>query len=469
LAPIIDNLLYAVSNEPPVARSYIPLFGFALTLTKNPYEFIYWLHHQYGNRVTVNIMSRRFLFLNEQTTFMNRIVKDPTFTLDFLDKISHNGGGLRWECIQNEEAKRMIVQEYHEYLYGQELVVLNHKTCEYLIERLTVDRLLSSSSETVNLFDYFGEIIFDTAVTVLYGETFARSQPDIYSSCRTFEAVIGTMMLDIPFKSFFLRSTIRQRNQFIERFLDLKPNDDMSKLILARIESMANLDDGRVFNEWDRAGQHALLLWAAIINTGSFACWALVDLLLHHDALEAVNHELNTTVKNLTSLYNKETLDELRILDSCIHETMRRISPSVTQRQAGQNVIVTCTDGTQIGIRKNDIVVYPSILKHFDSEIYDHPYEYHYDRFIKQQSKVLPLILFGMGSRMCPGRYWAINKIKLFLAIVLIKLDIQLLMDDDYKQKMRTRLNFQLSNLFTNLGPHEKDKHQFRIRYSMKK
>ncbi|CAF5125408.1 unnamed protein product, partial [Rotaria sp. Silwood1] len=47
---------------------------------------------------------------------------------------------------------------------------------------------------------------------------------------------------------------------------------------------------------------------------------------------------------------------------------MRRVSPSVTQRQAGQNVIVTCTDGTQIGIRKNDIVVYPAILKHFDSE-----------------------------------------------------------------------------------------------------
>ncbi|CAF1091953.1 unnamed protein product [Rotaria sp. Silwood1] len=160
------------------------------------------------------------------------------------EKISnHNGSGIRWQCIQNEEAKRIILQEYHEYLYDQELVMLNHKTCEYLIKHLTVDRSLSSSCEIVNLFDNFGEIIFDTAVTVPYGKTFARSQPDIYVSRGTFEAVIDTMMLDILFKSFFLRSTIRQRNQFIERFLDLKSKDDMSKIVLVRIESMANLDD----------------------------------------------------------------------------------------------------------------------------------------------------------------------------------------------------------------------------------
>jgi hypothetical protein len=126
LAPIIDNLLHAVSNEPPVARSYIPVFGFALKWTKNPYGFLHWLHHQYGNRVLVNIMSRRYIFLNDQAVFMNRIVKDSTFTLDFLDKITHNGGGIRMECVQNEEAKRVTVKEYHEFLYGQELLILNH-------------------------------------------------------------------------------------------------------------------------------------------------------------------------------------------------------------------------------------------------------------------------------------------------------------------------------------------------------
>lgn len=77
--------------------------------------------------------------------------------------------------------------------------------------------------------------------------------------------------------------------------------------------------------------------------------------------------------------------------------------------------------------------------------------------------------MFGAGFNMCPGRYWAINEIKLLIALVVLTLDIQLMMDDDYKQKMRTRLDCQLSKLGLNQGPHEKDKHQFRIRYSIKK
>jgi cytochrome P450 len=83
---------------------------------------------------------------------------------------------------------------------------------------------------------------------------------------------------------------------------------------------------------------------------------------------------------------------------------------------------------------------------------------------------VAPLMMFGTGSHICPGRYWAINEIKLLVALVLTKLDIQLMMDEDYQQKTRTgaRRDALLSKLFVSLGPHEKDKHQFQIKYSVK-
>ena len=443
-------------------------------------------HHKYGDRVTVYFLSRRHIFLNDQATFLNQIAKDPAFTLGFPDDLDHDIGGMRWECVRNEDRKRAIIQQYHEFLFGQELFALNHKTCEYLIKRLVGDQLPSSSFKIVNLFDYLGEIVFDTAVTVLYGETFAQSQSDLYASCRTFENAVATVMLNVPFKSFFLRSALRQRDQFIERFLNLTPADDMSKLVLARIELTQSLDDGRTCNVRDRAAHHALLLWTAIVNTVPAACWSLVDLLLHPDVLEAVKDELNTKVKSIESLFEKQTIGELHLLDSCIQETMRRIFPSMTLRQAAENTSVTCTDGTQMGVRKNDVIIYPALVKHFDSKVslnftlslsckyfsrkvYDHPYEYRHDRFVKQQLKAPPLLLFGTGSRMCPGRYWAINEIKMLLAIILSKLDIELLMNEDYKEKMRTRLECQLSRVFLNMGPHEKDKHQFRMRYSIRK
>jgi hypothetical protein len=101
LSEIIDNLLYSVSKEPPVARNYIPKIGFALKFIKDPYNFLQWLHRKYGDRVTVYFLSRRHIFFNDQATFVNRISKDPAFTLDFIDNMAHLIGGIRWQCIQN--------------------------------------------------------------------------------------------------------------------------------------------------------------------------------------------------------------------------------------------------------------------------------------------------------------------------------------------------------------------------------
>ena len=75
---------------------------------------------------------------------------------------------------------------------------------------------------------------------------------------------------------------------------------------------------------------------------------------------------------------------------------------------------------------------------------------------------------FGAGTRICPGRYWAVNEVKLLLALVILKLDIVLLMDPAYQEKMRTRIETQIDSFLIDLGPHEKDKHQFRMQYSVK-
>lgn len=69
---------------------------------------------------------------------------------------------------------------------------------------------------------------------------------------------------------------------------------------------------------------------------------------------------------------------------------------------------------------------------------------------------------------MCPGRYWAMNHIKLVIAIVVTKIDIELMMDDDYRQKMCTRLDYRLGTFLNNMGPPIKDKHQYLMRYKLR-
>ena len=60
----------------------------------------------------------------------------------------------------------------------------------------------------------------------------------------------------------------------------------------------------------------------------------LVNLLLHPEALEAVKQELNENVKSSILISDKETLAKLKILDSCINETIRQVLNVSSTRQA---------------------------------------------------------------------------------------------------------------------------------------
>ena len=72
------------------------------------------------------------------------------------------------------------------------------------------------------------------------------------------------------------------------------------------------------------------MLWAAVANTAPMSCWSVVDLFLHPEALEAVKQELKENIPSSSStlIYDKETLAKLKILESCINETIRRVSNS---------------------------------------------------------------------------------------------------------------------------------------------
>lgn len=256
------------------------------------------------------------------------------------------------------------MKHYHEYLTGEELRIMVHRTHEQLIKHLGENH----SSEMVNLFDYFSKIIFDTSVNVLFGETFARSQIDLYASFCRFSSVLDKLIIDFPFRSILMSSSLRQREEYIERFMYLKSNDDMSAFVKARIEMTTHLGDGQIFNERDKAGYHGLLLWVAVVNMMPHTCWSLIDLLLHPDSLKAVRNELQTKV-TYEFLNEKETLNELRILESCINETLRRTAASVIQRQATQDINFICTDGVEMAVRKNDIVIYPPFLNHLNPQV----------------------------------------------------------------------------------------------------
>ena len=362
----VENLRNSVPNEPKLVRSYIPIFGFSFAMSKNPVGLLQPLHRKHGPFFVIDLLYRRNIMLNDEKAFVNHIAKDHCFFLGFLNEIFTDFCGIRPECLTNEEMRLTTNKQLIDYLSGNELEMLNEKTFEHLIKRLNEDR----SGDVLNLFDYFSEIMFDTTSTVLYGETFTQSQgKTFYSSCQNFDSAFGSLLIKIPFRAIFMSSAIRKRDEFVNRFRHLKINDDMSRLARARIEFFEDFNNGKehFFTARDWAGQHAFLLWAAVINTIPVLCWTLVDILLHPEALEAVRKELRAFDKS--KLYQKDILSNLIILESCIYETMRRTIVAKSVRQAECNTTVFCTNGLQFNVRENDMITYTACVKHLDPQV----------------------------------------------------------------------------------------------------
>ena len=118
-----------------------------------------------------------------------------------------------------------------------------------------------------------------------------------------------------------------------------------------------------LFREYDIGALQRSVLWAAVANTTPAACWVVVNLLLHPEALETGKQELYETLQSSsTPIYDKETLDKLKVLEIYITESIRRAISSVSIRQATRDISIQCVDRINIKLRKGDMLIYAAFL-----------------------------------------------------------------------------------------------------------
>ena len=89
-------------------------------------------------------------------------------------------------------------------------------------------------------------------------------------------------------------------------------------------------------------------------------------------------------------------------------------------------------------VEKGETVnLYPRAMQ-MDPEIFDSPEEFRFDRFLTKdgsparfekrgQKLAFPLLPFGAGPSMCPGRHFARNEMKLVVATLLAGYELELL------------------------------------------
>lgn len=130
------------------------------------------------------------------------------------------------------------------------------------------------------------------------------------------------------------------------------------------------------------------------------------------------------------SLSSIPWLSSFPILDSALNESLRLTSSSISARRVlqptkwplstnkpkqsnGDGNDDSKNNGSQedeeekyIELKKGEDFTVMSWAVHFNESIYEDPYTFKYDRFVGNGRR-LPLLVFGGGAHMCPGRHYA--------------------------------------------------------------
>ncbi|CAA7260276.1 unnamed protein product [Cyclocybe aegerita] len=327
---------------------------------------------------------------------------------------------VRFPDIKDEitEAFADFIPVSKEWISVPALQTIMHIVCR-TSNRLFVGLPLCRNTEYRTLNEQFTIHVFQDAQKISMFPRFLRP-------------FVGRYLTQVP-KS--LRRTIALVGPMIQQRLDNekrygpdwpdKPNDLISWLL--------ENAEGHQKNVYDIALRLLAVNFAAIHTSTMAFTNVLYDLAVHPECVSPMRNEVEVVIE--AEGWTKVAMGKLRKLDSFIKESQRLTASALSvNRVALQDFTfsngVTVPAGTYIAAVAHDT--------HVDGDNYSNPDQFDGFRFsgrrevesesIKHQMVSLSpdYMVFGTGRHACPGRFFAVNEIKVMLAHVLLTYDVKL-------------------------------------------
>jgi len=177
------------------------------------------------------------------------------------------------------------------------------------------------------------------------------------------------------------------------------------------------------------AREELSFLFAGIVNTAVTSFWMVLHIFARPNLLKDVRTELEKCVEGdgktkTVSVHNVK--DKCELLMSIYREVLRLESDTASTRAVTADMIL----GDQYFLKKNSTLMISGGTMHQLKTVWgDDADEFNPRRFIElARSKDLhpaAFRAFGGGSTLCPGRHFATNEIVLFVALILLRFDIE--------------------------------------------
>ncbi|XP_066235064.1 cytochrome P450 7B1 isoform X1 [Saccopteryx leptura] len=433
-------------GEPPLIKGWLPYFGLALKLQKDPIGFMRTLQQQHGDTFTLFLGGKYITFILDpcqyQSVMKNNKLSFRMFSKNILRKAFSIQKLMTNDDLNNE------LHDCYKFLQGKFLDVLLENMMQNLRQVFEPQLFKTTTWEKAHLLAFCSSVIFETTFTTIYGKCPAGDRKKFITELKDeflkFDAKFIHLLSGIPIE--LLGNVKSVQKKLIQHLTseNLAKIQGWSEVVQMRQDI---LEKYYTFKDFEIGAHHLGFLWASVANTIPAMFWAIYYVLRHPEAMavlrDEIDHLLQSTGQKQGSGFSihitREQLDSLVYLESAILEALRLCTFSSVIRFVQEDLTLP-SETRDYHLRKGDLLaIFPPLL-HYDPEIFEAPEEYRFDRFVENGKKkttffksgkrlkyyILP---FGLGTSKCPGRFLAINEVKQLLVVLLTYFDLEI-MDD---------------------------------------
>ncbi|BFZ25087.1 hypothetical protein BsWGS_28125 [Bradybaena similaris] len=413
-----------VKEQPPLYSGWIPWLGCAVEFGKSPLMFIEAKRQEMGPVFTLKVAGERMTFLTQPADFQlffqspsvdfQKAVQDAvqnvaSVTPDVFfrnhTKIHDTLKGFLAATNLSDLTKNLF-QEFKKHL--SEIHKQNDTAKSTKTELLQLVRSSMYKSVISNLFG-------SDILPVEHEETFQELEKNFIIFDEQFE--LGARLPHIFLKDF---STAKRwlLSLFADAVARIQSDLPVSSTKQNLVQVLLSVVDKEFAPNWS-----LLLLWASLANAIPITFWTLAFIYSHPHVLAKTQAEMAALLKSETTV-SETNFIQLPYVKQCVFEAIRLRSPGIITRRVVQEVTA---QGYTIPV--GDLLMVSPYWAHRNPESFPEPDVFKPERWTGIDKAAFPeeFLAFGGGRYQCPGRWFALMEIHLYVALFLSMFDCHLL------------------------------------------
>jgi cytochrome P450 len=405
-------------------------------MIKTPYKLLTDCYKEYGDIFSLKTLSGDFVFVSDLDVIKDIFSKhskkfNTGETVLFLEPFVGNHSLLLLDGVEHARHRKLLTPHFH----GEKMKMFTdmmYESAHKMVDKWKVGQKLMIRQE-------MQEITLRVIVKSVFGEEMSKRTPEIIETVRGV-LQLPTLLTFLPFLRFNLGKwsawgkflTWREKiDKLIFEEIDRRranprpqPQDVVDMMMLSQDESGNFMTDKEIRDEC------LTLLFAGHETTALSLTWIFIPLLQNPNVLKKLLAEINSVVGD--NPITPEMIPKLTYLDATIKESMRvnNLFPIVARKTIEPLEL----KGYEIPVGAT-VAPCNMILHHLDS-IYPEPLTFRPERFLEESnSHPYSWLPFGGGNRRCIGMAFALYEMKIILASILPRIELELIPGQDFRAK----------------------------------